>query len=334
MIDVRAIAAALGGQVVGAGKILCPGPGHSRSDRSLAVKLDSRAPDGFMCFSHCRDDWKECRDYVRQRLGLPEWQPGDERQRSIPAHRVAAWDFAAVEAEANDVPAAFTDEELTRIANAQRIYHEGCDSRGTLAETYLREHRKLDLPDALAGVLRFHPRCPWRDENTGQTIFIPALIAPFRAIDADSDDEITGIHRIALNPDSSKIDRRMLGIVHRAAVKLDPLAGDTLVIGEGVETCMAVHELMSMKLINAAPVWALGSAGAISFFPLIDTVKKLIILGENNDDNTNARAIDLCRTRWRKAGRHVHVIKPSPQHDDMNDALVATKAQTQAAEVS
>jgi hypothetical protein len=328
MIDVRAIAAALGGQVVGANKILAPGPGHSRRDRSLAVKLDLRAPDGFMCFSHAGDDWKDCRDYVRQRLGLPEWQPGDNRQRSIPQQHVAKWDMATVEAEADDVPAAFTDEELARIANAQRLYHEGRDPRGTLAETYLREHRKLDLPDTLAGVLRFHPRCPWRDEDAGQTVFIPALTAPFRAIDADRDDEITGIHRIALNPDGSKIGRRMLGIVTRAAIKLDPLVGDTLVIGEGVETCMAVHELMGMKLIDAAPVWALGSAGAISFFPLINTVKKLIVLGENNDDGTNAHAIDLCRTRWRKAGRQVHVIKPSPQHDDMNDALIATKVWT------
>jgi hypothetical protein len=95
MIDARAIAAALGGQVVGANKILCPGPGHSRRDRSLAVKLDAGAPDGFMCFSHAGDDWKACRDYVRSRLGLPAWQPGDHRQRSIPAHRVAAWDMAA-----------------------------------------------------------------------------------------------------------------------------------------------------------------------------------------------------------------------------------------------
>jgi len=34
--DVRAAARALGGDVVGRDQILCPGPGHSPRDRSLA----------------------------------------------------------------------------------------------------------------------------------------------------------------------------------------------------------------------------------------------------------------------------------------------------------
>jgi putative DNA primase/helicase len=99
MIDTRAIAAALGGQVTGTNTILCPGPGHSPRDRSLAVRLDPRAPDGFLVFSHCGDDWKDCRDHVRQRLGLPEWQPGDGRQRRVPQEHVAKWDLAAIEDE-------------------------------------------------------------------------------------------------------------------------------------------------------------------------------------------------------------------------------------------
>jgi hypothetical protein len=79
------------------------------------------------------------------------------------------------------------------------------------------------LTDELAGsVLRFHAKCPWRDENTGQTIKVPAMIAAFRSID---DDSITAIHRIRLNADATKFDRRMLGIVKRAAVKL--AASDT-----------------------------------------------------------------------------------------------------------
>jgi hypothetical protein len=45
--DLQAIAGALGGEVSG-GQVLAPGPGHSAPDRSLSIKLDSAAPEGFV----------------------------------------------------------------------------------------------------------------------------------------------------------------------------------------------------------------------------------------------------------------------------------------------
>ena len=70
MMDIHSLARALGGEVVG-GQVLAPGPGgHSRKDRSLSVRLTLTAPDGFLAFSHAGDDWRACRDYVRERLGL------------------------------------------------------------------------------------------------------------------------------------------------------------------------------------------------------------------------------------------------------------------------
>ena len=127
-------------------------------------------------------------------------------------------------------------------------------------------------------MLRFHLRCPWRNED-GRSERVPALIAAFRSID---DNEITAIHRIALKPDGTKRDRRMLGVVHRTAVKLDPGDGDTLAIGEGVETCMAGRQL------GYAPAWALGSVGAISFFPLLKNVKTLLIFAETGKASADA----------------------------------------------
>jgi Toprim domain-containing protein len=313
MISARDIAIALGGQVAGPNTVLCPGPGHSASDRSLAVKLDPRAPDGFLCFSHAGDSWQSCRHHVRTRLGLPAWQPGDGRQRSVPQQHAMKWDLAAIEAEADDIPRAFGEEELDRVAYANLLWDEGADPHGTLAETYLREHRRLDLSDNLARtVLRYHAQCPWRDENTGATDLVPALIAPFRSIDSDS---ITGIHRIALNDDGSKRGRRMLGVVRRTAIKLDQINGHSLVIGEGVETCMAARQL------RLKPVWALGSVGAISFFPLLDGIKELIVLGEHDEAST--RAADICISRWRKAGRRVRIAIPDPGYSDFNDILIA-----------
>jgi AAA domain len=73
-IDLKSLAHALGGKTSN-GQVLAPGPGHSSADRSLSVKLDSSAPDGFVVHSFCGNDPIECRDYVRQKLGLPAFKP-------------------------------------------------------------------------------------------------------------------------------------------------------------------------------------------------------------------------------------------------------------------
>src|SRR5262245_42737839 len=69
MLDLRSMARALDGEVVGRG-VLCPGPGCSRENRSLRVTLLSHSPDGLLVHSFRGDDWKLCKDYVRSRLGL------------------------------------------------------------------------------------------------------------------------------------------------------------------------------------------------------------------------------------------------------------------------
>lgn len=81
MVDLATIARALGGEVR-AGQVLCPGPGHTAADRSLAIKIAPDAPDGFIVFSHAGDDPILCKDYVRQKVGLPEPKP-KPRARTI-----------------------------------------------------------------------------------------------------------------------------------------------------------------------------------------------------------------------------------------------------------
>jgi hypothetical protein len=307
-------ARALGGEVAGPNKVLCPGPGHSPFDRSLSVTLDANAQGGFLVHSFANDDWKVCRDHVRQMLGLPAWEPGDGQDRRIPPDRVKAWDRAVVDNEADNRRR--TEDDLIRIRRAQELWDEARNPRGTLAEKYLGEQRRLDLRDDIAGsALRFHARCPWRDENTGRTVFLPAMIAAFRSID---DDQITAIHRIALKPDGTKIGRRMLGVVHRAAVKLDHPIGTQLAIGEGIETGMAARQLGI-----GVPVWALGSVGAINFFPVLDRVKRLHILAEVGQ--ASDQAIHICGKRWIGAWRKVTVHRPEVGND-ANDELIARAA--------
>jgi len=77
MLDARTIASKMGGKIVN-GHALVPGPGHSAGDRSLSIKPDPSAPDGFITHSFSGDDFARCRDYVKSRLGLPH--------EPLPAH--------------------------------------------------------------------------------------------------------------------------------------------------------------------------------------------------------------------------------------------------------
>jgi putative DNA primase/helicase len=305
VIDLRSLQRALGGEISG-GQLLCPGPGHSARDRSLAVR-PSRDGHDLIVHSYCGDDWTLCKDYVRERAGLPQWQPGDDRDRRVDPSRLKAFERAAVEAESERRPR--TQEDLARIARALTIWNEARDPRGTPADRFLAS-RALALGDDLAGnVLRYHPAVPWRDEDTGTTIYVRALVAAFRSID---DDAVTAVHRIRVDQPERwpKTERRMLGVVHRAAVKLDQ-AGDRLHVGEGVETMMAARQL------GLAPAWALGSAGMVAHFPVTST-GHLRICGER--DEASARAVELCTRRWQAAGRQVQVVLPTVGKD-LNDEL-------------
>jgi putative DNA primase/helicase len=305
--DLHLLARALGGEISGR-QVLAPGPGHSRLDRSLSIRFDPGAPGGFVVHSFAGNDPIACKDYVRERLGLPEWEPGDEQDRRVDPLRRARLDRTAMDREATKRR---SEEDHVRIKRAVAIWNEGRDPRRTLAETYLNVHRKLQLDDGLTGgVLRFHPACPWRNETSGKIDCVSALVAAFRSID---DRTVTAVQRIALDTAGAKVGRRMLGVVHRAAVMLDPI-GPELAIGEGVETCMASRQL------GIGPTWALGSTGGISGFPVLDGVDRLIVLGETGE--ASADAVQFVGRRWRKAGRRVRIVMPDIG-TDLNDELMA-----------
>src|SRR6516165_6434297 len=135
MLDIRAIARALGGEVVGR-QVLAPGPGHSRADRSLSIRIDPSAPDGFVVHSFTDNDPLVCKDYVRQHLGLPEWQPGDKQDRRVNVSQQARFDQTATAREATKRPR--SDDDLLRIKRAVAIWNEADDPRGTAAEDYLK----------------------------------------------------------------------------------------------------------------------------------------------------------------------------------------------------
>jgi putative DNA primase/helicase len=272
-LDPRAVARALGGEVTGC-NVLAPGPGHSQADRSLSIKIDSGACDGFIVHSFAGDDPIACRDHVRHIIGLSKRARG--RERSMPRR---PWPDPI---KSNDVTAS--------VALALGIWDEANDPRGTVVEAYLRS-RKLVLSDYLSGhVLRLHPALKFNGAA------VPGMVALFRDV---ATNEPCGLHRTFLDRGGRKLGRRMLGRAKHAAIKLDADEGVVLglVIGEGVETGLAA------QLAGFRPVWALGSAGALAEFPVLPGIETINILGEIDDGGANRRATQACAARWMAAGR-------------------------------
>jgi hypothetical protein len=76
ILDLKTLQAALGGEISN-DQLRCPGPGHSAADRSMCVKPSYLNDDGFVCSSFANDDWKTCKEYIREKAGLDKWRPAN-----------------------------------------------------------------------------------------------------------------------------------------------------------------------------------------------------------------------------------------------------------------
>jgi hypothetical protein len=212
------------------------------------------------------------------------------------------------------------DDEERKRQRALQWWEDASPIRGTPAERYLVEIRKLVLPPDLSPrVLRFHPDCPFGDDGTRhpcllalyRRIELPLLLPPDQPVEA----EPCAVMRTALTVDGEKIGRMAYGPVHGAAIKLSDDADVTmgLFIGEGLETTLAA------MVFGLAPAWALGSAGGIAKFPVLSGIEALTVLAETDEGGVNEQAIEECFSRWTAAGREVSRAT-SMIGSDVNDA--------------
>jgi putative DNA primase/helicase len=316
LIDARTLAHALGGEFSGRDRVLVPGPGHSRAVRSLSVKIDPRARDGFIVNSFAGDDPTACRDHVRERLGLPAWMPSTREQASMP--RPAAAPVQRDEDEGR--------KAAWKQARAFDIWHEASYPRGTIVEKYLTRPkaeggRGLELPDEAAGeAIRFHPACPFAGER------VPAMVCLVRDIVTN---EPTAIHRTVLSRDGFKVevkgyDRLTLGPISGGAIKLTPDEDVTtcIGIGEGLETTLSLRRLPEY---GPSPVWSALNSGGVSKFPVLPGIECLWIAVDQ--DPGGIRAAQECADRWREAGREVFLIQPRGDGRDLNDIIQRGAAQ-------
>ena len=146
--NLQTLAKALGGEVNGS-QVLAPGPGHSTIDRSLSVKLDSSAPDGFLTHSFAGDDAIICRDYVRVKAGLAPF-----KRKDVSRHRTS-------------------EDVIERALMAAAALQSRNDKpKGRMVATY-------DYTDAdgklLYQVLRFEPKAFSQRRPDGNGGWIPKL---------------------------------------------------------------------------------------------------------------------------------------------------------------
>jgi DNA primase len=93
--------------------------------------------------------------------------------------------------------------------------------------------------------------------------------------------------------------------------------GDVLMIGEGIETCLA-----AMQATGSA-AWAALSTSGLRSLKLPRDVRDVIILADG--DEPGEAAAQVAALRWKREGRRVRIARP-PKGMDFNDLLKASMA--------
>jgi DNA primase len=106
----------------------------------------------------------------------------------------------------------------------------------------------------------------------------------------------------------------MLGPCRGGAVRLGEHTGGSLLVGEGIETCLAALQA------TGRPAWAALSTSGLQNLVLPDTVDDVVVLADGDQPGDAAARAAACR--WRDGGRRVRIARP-PAGMDFNDLLLA-----------
>ncbi|HXF87792.1 MAG TPA: toprim domain-containing protein [Xanthobacteraceae bacterium] len=197
-------------------------------------------------------------------------------------------------------------EALKRNAAALAIWQTSHAAEGTAVAIYLRS-RGLTIP--IPQSIRFHAGL--KHPLGGVWPAMVALVAH------GVDGKPIGIHRTFLARDGRgkapvEPTKMMLGPCRGGAVRLaEP--HHVLMVGEGLETCLAVMQA------SGRPAWAALSTSGLRALDLPREVRDVIVLADG-DDPGEAAAQD-CAWRWKREGRRVRIAR-APQAMDFNDLLL------------
>lgn len=289
MISLHDLAKRLGGELGRNGHVSCPGPGHGEKDRSLSVWFDGA---DLRVHSFSGDDWQACKDHVRDRLGLPSWEPG---RKEPPA-------FHTSKRPIDD------RDEASRIAHVRRLWREATDARAAPVMNYL-DHRGLPpLCDDQLPVFRFHRNCPFGGER------VPALIARFSPIEDDPglEAEPTAIFRIRLDRYDGDRRKLALGPSRGQVIKLCPdISLGGVGITEGVEKGLA------LAASGWRPIWITCGTATMRSFPLLPWMEALTVFADRDEPGRDAALAAVAR--WHDAGREGRILQPPLGHKDWDE---------------
>ena len=245
------IARALGGRKVGS-NWMARCPAHDDRDPSLSVQ---NAGDGKVLV-HCHAGCDQTRVIAALRSrGL--WEDNGHRQGCFRRGQ---------QRRAENQPDRLDDKR----AHAMTIWQSATAACGTPVETYLRS-RGLNIPPPQN--LRFHAGLKHPSGNMW-----PAMIA---LVTRGRDDAPLAIHRtfLALNgTDKARAEpqKMMLGPCRGGAVRLAPLA-NVLMVGEGIETCLAAMQATGLA------AWAALSTSGLRGLDLPRDARDVIVLADGDD---------------------------------------------------
>jgi putative DNA primase/helicase len=125
------------------------------------------------------------------------------------------------------------------------------------------------------------------------------------------------IHRTFLARDGSakapvEPAKMMLGPCRGGAVRLSAHSS-VLMVGEGIETCLAALQA------TGHPAWAALSTSGLRSLELPDEVNEVVVLADG--DEPGEAAARSCALRWSRKDRRVRIARP-PRGMDFNDMLL------------
>ena len=288
-MNAEIIAKALGGRKAGGGwSARCP----VHDDRKPSLSLRDSGDGKVLVRCHAGCDQGEVIAHLKA-SGL--WAQNSPRQfRHTLSCRVTK-------------PTEQNRDVVKRTEAALSIWRAAKPAGGTLVETYLGS-RGLRLPSI--PMLRFHPSMKHPSGDTW-----PAMIA---LVTRGSDDAPLAIHRtfVARNGAGKapvQPQKMMLGPCRGGAVRLaEP--DDLLMVGEGLETCLAAMQE------TGHPAWAALSTSGLRALDLPKGVRDVIVLADG--DVPGELAARECAIRWKREGRRVRIARP-PRGMDFNDLVVS-----------
>ena len=208
--------------------------------------------------------------------------------------------------EADRSPSGPDRDVMKRTEIALIPWRDSHLAEATLVETYLHT-RGLVIPVPLS--IRFHAGL--RHPSGGIWPSMVALVT--RGVDAQP----IGIHRTYLARNGSgkapvEPAKMMLGPCRGGVVRLSQPAGP-LLVGEGIETCLAAMQA------SGHAAWAALSTSGLLTLELPQDMRDVIVLADG--DEAGELAARDCARRWNRQGRRVRIARP-PWGMDFNDLLM------------